>query len=70
MKMNKIQAMEHMATGGWVYRDVPQYGDRFFYKIEDGKLLCRDNDTGGWNPAFGGQLRDYDVLYVAEVKEF
>lgn len=68
--MNKEQAMAHMATGGWVYRDVPQYGDRFFYKLEDGKLLCRVNEMGGWNPAVGGVLMDYHVLQVAEIKEF
>lgn len=66
MRMNKAQAMEHMGTGGWIVRPVPQYGDRFFYKIEDGKLLCRVNELGGWHPAVCG-LKETDELYVAEV---
>jgi len=57
-------AIAHMENGGQVYR----YGseDRFFYKIEDGVLLCRCNELGGWCPA-RVSLRDNDKLYLATV---
>jgi hypothetical protein len=57
-------AIAHMENGGQVYR----YGseDRFFYKIEDGVLLCRCNELGGWRPAIRS-LRDNDKLYIATV---
>lgn len=61
--MNKEQAIVHMQNGGQVFRNVD--GDRFFYKIFDGKMFCRVNGLGGWNPPVR-ELRETDELHVAE----
>ena len=36
-------------------------GDRFFYQVVDGVLMCRVNELGGWHKACGG-LRGSDRL--------
>lgn len=62
--LGKTDALVHMANGGQVFRIRQR--DRFFYKIEDGKLLCRVNECGGWHPSVA-PLRDADKLHVATV---
>ena len=62
--LGKTDALVHMANGGQVFRIGQR--DRFFYKIEDGKLLCRVNECGGWHPSVA-PLRDADRLHVATV---
>ena len=66
--LGKADALAHMESGGQVFRisETKKRRDRFFYKIEDGKLMCRVNECGGWNPAVA-PLRDRDELYVATV---
>lgn len=60
--MNKEQAMIHMRNGGQAFRQTPR--DRFYYKIENGKLFCRCNELGSWHPSV--ELRDSDILTVSE----
>ena len=68
MNINITDALVHMENGGQVFRNVKRRNgwDRFFYKIEDGELMCRVNECGGWHPAVA-PLRDRDELYVATV---
>jgi len=66
--LSKTNALIHMTNGGQVFRvsETKKRRDRFFYKIEDGKLMCRVNECGGWHPSFA-PLRDTDKLHVATV---
>ena len=65
--LDKADALVHMANGGQVFRigETKKRRDRFFYKIEDGKLMCRVNECGGWHPSV--PLHDADKLQVATV---
>ena len=65
--LSKTDALVHMANGGHVFRvsETKKRRDRFFYKVEDGKLMCRTNECGGWHPSV--PLRDTDMLHVATV---
>jgi len=60
--MTTKDIMRHLANGGQVFRITPR--ERFFYKIDDGKLMCRVNELGGWHLS-ARQLRDTDKLHVA-----
>ena len=53
----------HMLAGGIISRTASK-GDRFFYKIKDGKLLCRVNEMGGWNPAIADPKWETDDLRI------
>ncbi len=66
--LGKQDALVHMENGGQVFRisETKKRRDRFFYKIEEGKLMCRVNECGGWHPSVA-PLRDTDELYVATV---
>ena len=63
LEMDKTQAIEHMKKGGQVFRITTR--DRFFYKIEEGELLCRCNELGGWNLSVA-PLRDTDEFHEAK----
>jgi len=57
--LSKSEAIVHMENGGQVFRTTPS--DRFFYKIENGVLMCRCNELGGWHPAIAS-LQDSDKV--------
>ena len=51
---SKEQLTKHMENGGQIFRITQdKKRDKFFYKMEDGKLMCRINELGGWHPAVG-----------------
>ena len=53
--------MVHMQNGGQVFRNVG--GDKFFYKICDGEMFCRVNESGGWNQPVC-ELKETDEFYI------
>ena len=59
--------MKHMENGGHIFRITKDHKhDRFFYKLENGELMCRVNELGGWHPAHGGIRWETDDLKIAE----
>ena len=61
----KDQLIKHMENGGQIFRSTSR--DKFFYKIEDGVLMCRCNELGGWHPAVAEPRWDSDKLHIAEL---
>jgi len=58
---------KHMENGGHIFRITQDHkNDKFFYKLEDGELMCRVNELGGWHPACGPINWDRDKLEIAE----
>ena len=58
----KSQFIKHMENGGQIFRTTSR--DKFFYKIEDGKLMCRCNELGGWHSTVEPRW-DSDNLQIA-----
>ncbi len=72
MKITKEQALAHLNNGGQFFRTVKrktkrgtEKEDKFFYKIENGELLCRCNEVGGWNKARCEPRWETDNIQVA-----
>jgi len=61
--MTKQEAINHMKNGGQLFRETSH--DRFFYKIEDGALMCRCNELGGWHPSIEPRW-ETDDLQIAK----
>tara|TARA_Y100000310_G_C20067349_1_gene527734 strand:+ start:160 stop:477 length:318 start_codon:yes stop_codon:yes gene_type:complete len=57
--------IRHMENGGQIFRDNHDKNDRFFYKLEDGKLMCRCNELGGWHDTIAELRWDSDKLEIA-----
>lgn len=49
-----------MERGEMVYRVVGR--DRLFYKLDNGVLMCRCNEMGGWNRSVS-KLKETDIFY-------
>ena len=54
-----------MENGGQIFRTASN--TRFYYKIEDGKIMCRCNELGGWHPAIAEPRLDTDVFEIADI---
>ena len=60
--------IKHMENGGQIFRITQDHKrDRFFYKLEDGELMCRVNELGGWHLACGTIKWDRYELEIAEL---
>ena len=46
-QMNIGRIKKHLSNGGQLWRIAGR--DRFFYKMDGDKLLCRVNELGGWH---------------------
>lgn len=64
LQMTKEEMISHMENGGQLFRETSR--DRFFYKIEDGVIMCRCNELGGWHETIGGIRWETDHLQIAE----
>ena len=64
---SKDLLMKHMEKGGHIFRITGKKKDRFFYKLEDGQLMCRCNELGGWHPAAGPIKWGRDKMEIAEL---
>ena len=64
-QMTREQICAHLGAGGQFWKSVGNH--KFYYKLQDGKLLCRVNDVGGWNNSMSSinQLTR-DTLHVVE----
>ena len=59
--------IKHMENGGQIFRYTSKRNERFFYKIEDGKIMCRCNELGGWHPAVAEPKWSRDEIEIATI---
>ena len=56
-----------MENGGQIFRITQdKKRDKFFYKLENGELMCRINEIGGWHKAIGAIRWESDTLEIAK----